>query len=200
MNRIATFYAGILLTCSVTAYSLFSCKYATQKPPLDIILRDLTSGQDRTIRDAGAKYYLIVFFSPSCPICKNMITEIYTLNRMNKINNLSVSIVLPPSCISDTLLLKSELGDTSSGISFCADQSFLLARTLGAKFTPEAFLIANTGKIVYRGALNDYYKNIGVHGVKISRHFIQEALDADVKGFQIDPSATKAIGCSIEFE
>ena len=33
MNRIATFYAGILLTCSVTAYSLFSCKYATQKPP-----------------------------------------------------------------------------------------------------------------------------------------------------------------------
>lgn len=69
-----------------------------------------------------------------------------------------------------------------------------LAKAFGAKRTPEVFLFNGTGKLVYKGAMEDNPSDPGA-----SKHlFLKEAMENLVKGKEINPAVTKSIGCSIK--
>ena len=69
------------------------------------------------------------------------------------------------------------------------DDDTAVARLLGAKRTPEAFVLDGEGKLRYRGRI----------AAKIGTPDLRNALDALLAGRKIEPVETKAFGCAIRW-
>ena len=133
-------------------------------------------------------------------MCRNSIVEIEDLGTKFNDSILSIAVVLPPSCLADTSLLKQEFTRPLTNIHFYADSDLLLARALHAKITPQGYLLNKNGDILYSGMLNDYYVNISVHRIQISRHYMEEAIMADLNHLQVKSAHTLPVGCYIEYK
>jgi hypothetical protein len=78
------------------------------------------------------------------------------------------------------------------------DPDFTLQKQLGATITPEAFLINNKGKMLYRGMIDNWGYEIGKVRAHVSDHYLLDAIEAYLQNKPIAPDSTKAIGCYIE--
>ena len=65
-----------------------------------------------------------------------------------------------------------------------------------AKRTPEVFLLNESGKVVYRGAIDDQYQP-GVVRDQAKHHFLTDAITQLLNGKPVQKSATKPEGCLI---
>jgi thioredoxin-related protein len=79
-------------------------------------------------------------------------------------------------------------------VPYLVDENSALANAFGAKTTPHVFLFDKDWKLVYEGAIDDNGKDASA--VKVS--YLLNAFSKLAKGEKIDPSNTKAIGCSIK--
>lgn len=68
---------------------------------------------------------------------------------------------------------------------------------LRAKVTPEAFLLNPELKVLYSGAIDNWFFSLGSYRTNITEHHLQRAMDALLEGKQIAVSRTEAIGCPI---
>jgi len=67
-----------------------------------------------------------------------------------------------------------------------------------ATITPEAAVYSATGKLIYRGRINDLYTGFGDRRNAASEHTLRNALDAIPSGKEVKTARTKAVGCLIE--
>lgn len=79
------------------------------------------------------------------------------------------------------------------------DKSQYFARRVGAKVTPEAFVIDRKGRTVYRGRINDLYADYGKRRRTPRTNDLRDALDSFLNGEQIKVAKTKAVGCYISY-
>lgn len=96
------------------------------------------------------------------------------------------------------VLLKQEFAASKSNIRFYADEQLQLAHSLNAEMTPQIYLLNNSGSVVYSGLLNDYYTSINIHKTRISKHYAEEALLADMEHKPVSIPQTTPVGCFIE--
>jgi peroxiredoxin len=85
------------------------------------------------------------------------------------------------------------------GLSFLVlkDQGNVIADRLGARVTPEAFLLDSTWTLRYHGALGNSHQPTSDPD-KASAEDIRPALDAVLAGGVVGASETKAFGCTIK--
>ena len=77
---------------------------------------------------------------------------------------------------------------------YLLDEKSKLANIFGAKTTPHIFLSDNKNTLVFKGAIDDNYKEIK----KVEKFYLKDAIKQLVSGSKITVSETKAIGCSIK--
>ena len=77
---------------------------------------------------------------------------------------------------------------------YLLDEKSMLANAFGAKTTPHIFLFDSNKKLVYMGAIDDNYKSVD----NVSAFYLKDAIESLVSGNEIQPSQTKAVGCSIK--
>jgi peroxiredoxin len=75
------------------------------------------------------------------------------------------------------------------------DGSQKIGRQLGATVTPEIFVLDKERKIIYMGAFDD-----SLSVAKVTRKYLEEALDAALAGKPIPSVETRPVGCSIEYQ
>jgi peroxiredoxin len=75
------------------------------------------------------------------------------------------------------------------------DESQKIGRSLGATVTPEIFVLNKERKIVYMGALDD-----SQNAARVSHKYVEDAIDATLKGEAVKTSETRGRGCSIKYE
>ena len=75
------------------------------------------------------------------------------------------------------------------------DADRTVAETYGAEMTPEFFLVDAEGILHYKGALDD----VTFRQPEPTRHYVQEAVNAVLKGEEPDPAKTQAYGCTIVY-
>lgn len=75
-------------------------------------------------------------------------------------------------------------------------QHRFVART-GATVTPEVALFDRSGRMVYRGRIDDRYVDFGKTRAAPTRHDLIDALQATLHGGPIDAPTTRAVGCFI---
>ena len=77
---------------------------------------------------------------------------------------------------------------------YLIDQNSVVANAFGAKTTPHIFLFNNNKKLVYKGAIDDNFRDIN----QVKERYLLDAIEQMVAGEDIKLKETKAKGCSIK--
>ncbi|MGB3183114.1 MAG: redoxin domain-containing protein [Cyclobacteriaceae bacterium] len=78
------------------------------------------------------------------------------------------------------------------------DKGNKMVEMLDATTTPEVFLFDNDMATLYRGQIDNWYYALGKYRSHTTRHYLDEAIDAYLKGEIIQTVRTKPVGCLIE--
>lgn len=186
MNRIALILIGVLImACS-------------GEPPLKSTFVD-SNGEPMTISDslAGNKGAVLLFLSPECPLCQNYsvaINEIRTNYSQKAIP--FIGIISGNYYTAEEVNLFKAKYDLDMDIIF--DSKFTISKFYNATTTPEAILIDEDGKLLYRGAIDNWAISLGKKRLEATEYYLISALDAFLSGTKINPKETKPVGCFIE--
>tara|TARA_B100000989_G_scaffold207567_1_gene157296 strand:- start:97 stop:699 length:603 start_codon:yes stop_codon:yes gene_type:complete len=77
---------------------------------------------------------------------------------------------------------------------YLVDNKSKLANRFNAKTTPHIFLFDESNKLIYKGSIDNNYKDKS----NVTEFYIKDAMDQMLKNEKIEISNTKAIGCSIK--
>lgn len=77
---------------------------------------------------------------------------------------------------------------------YLVDNKSKLANRLNAKTTPHIFLFDESSKLIYKGSIDNNYKDKS----NVTEFYLKDAMDHMLKNKKIEISTTKAIGCSIK--
>ncbi|MCB0791295.1 MAG: thioredoxin family protein [Flavobacteriales bacterium] len=77
---------------------------------------------------------------------------------------------------------------------YLLDKDHVLADAFGARTTPHVFLFDKTGRLVYKGAIDDSVES----AKQVTRNYVRDAIASLVAGRPIEPATTRNIGCSIK--
>ena len=69
-----------------------------------------------------------------------------------------------------------------------------IANSFGAKTTPHIFMFNNELQLIYKGAIDDNYKDIN----KVKKFYLKDAIEQLSSGEKIKVNETEPVGCSIK--
>jgi hypothetical protein len=78
------------------------------------------------------------------------------------------------------------------------DEKKNLANCLGAKITPEVFLVSAENEILYKGSIDNWLIEPGQKRNNITEHYLEDALQEISTGNEVKIKAAQAKGCLIE--
>lgn len=157
-------------------------------------------GRQLSIRDvAGKKGTLVVFTCNHCPYAKAWEKRIATLADSFAKQGIGAILVNPndPTSYPDDGITEMQARAKALGLAtpYVVDETSDVARAFGATVTPEAFLFAADGKLVYHGTIDDNR----AAPEKVTAHYLRDALTAVAAGRAPPTKETKSLGCSIKF-
>ncbi|MBX2914872.1 MAG: hypothetical protein KF856_06320 [Cyclobacteriaceae bacterium] len=78
------------------------------------------------------------------------------------------------------------------------DKSHRITKKLAATITPEVFLLSGSEEVLYSGAIDNWFFELGRYRPEITEHYLLDAITATLN--QTTPAVTKttAIGCFIQ--
>jgi peroxiredoxin len=184
--------------------------YAADVPPVgsnapDFSLTD-SNGKTHSLSEYRGKYVVLEWFNPECPFVKKH----YGSDNMQKLQQeyTSKGVVW--------LTIDSNAPGTEGNItpeqankimaSWKTHQTALLldpeskvARSYGAKNTPDMIVISPDGKIVYEGAI-DSKPTPNPNDIPNSTNYVKAALDESLAGKPVSNPSTKPYGCSVKYK
>lgn len=184
--KIKILYLHILLFINFSGFS--------QEENLKISSKKLL----KTLQTANHNLTLVYFLEPSCPVSQKYQTVISGIKKEYQTVDLNFTFVFPASFSTkkEIITFANEI-DPFAKIIFDPDK--LISRKIGAKITPEAFLINFKGEIEYQGAIDDWYYQLGRNRIEPSQHYLRNAIKNYLLKYPIIPKFTEAIGCDIEY-
>jgi hypothetical protein len=145
-------------------------------------------------RESSKPLTLLIFLHPDCPVCQKY------MNTLNKIygqykSSVDIKGYVPGKIKKDEIIRFIE--DYRIGFPVSADKNLRLANKLGATTTPEVFLM-DDGKVCYRGAIDNWFFELGRYRQEPTQNYLVDAIIASLKGEPSVHSNTKPIGCIIQ--
>lgn len=148
-----------------------------------------------------AKGFLVIFTCNHCPYAVAYEDRIIALDAKYKSQGVPVIAINPnnPEVQPQDSFEKMKIRAKEKGFTFpyLLDDGQKIYPQYGASRTPHVFLLKKTteGNIVkYIGAIDDNYQNADA----VETKYVEDAVDAMLKGEKIPIETTKAIGCSIK--
>lgn len=188
------FFCSIAIT-AIVANSVFARQHAAGAEFLDIQGRSLNP-----FAPTGAAN-VIFFIATDCPISNSYAPEIQRVCQDYAARGVSCSLMYEdvdlPAAHLDESVRKHLQEYRYSGIAAAIDRDRMAASRAKATVTPEAVVIDRTGKIRYRGRIDNFYAALGQTRRQVTEHDLRDALDAVVDGKSVRKSETEALGCFI---
>jgi len=190
-------FMALIASVSVAA-SAFGLNIGDKAPSTSIKMKNV-DGSEVSIADvAGKEGTLVIFSCNHCPFVKAWQDRIASIGNAAKTKGVGVIVInsndptsYPEDSYAEMQARAKQLGFT---FPYVVDATSGVARSFDATRTPEAFLFDKDGKLVYHGAIDDSQK-----ADEVSKHFLQDAVDATVSGKEIPVKETKFVGCGIKF-
>lgn len=144
----------------------------------------------------GSDVMAIIFLAVDCPISQKYIP---TLNAIHeKYGNPKIKIhAIIPGKIEKRHIAKFR---EEYGISFTVspDRRYQLVKTLSAQATPEVFVLDKELKVQYRGAIDNWFYELGGYRKEATEDYLIDTIEALLAGEEPKIEKTKALGCSIQ--
>jgi hypothetical protein len=144
----------------------------------------------------GQKAVVLIFTRTDCPISNRYAPEIQRLFKKYSGQGVDFRLVYTERELSAEAMERHrrEYGYPMPGLLDPAHQYVARAH---ARTTPEVAVFAS-GRLVYRGRIDDRYVDVSKARQQAERHDLDEALGAVVAGQTPPARETTAIGCAIE--
>lgn len=158
---------------------------------------DLDGRTHRVGNPEGHRAVALVFMTTECPISREFVPE---LNRLagsvadQPVKFLGV-LYEPGLSRADAVAFQREF---KIEFPLLFDASGELARQLGPTHVPEAFVLDADANVVYRGRIDDRYRELGKKRPAPTTHELADAISATLADRPPEVAHTKAIGCPVE--
>lgn len=164
--------------------------------PLEMELKDLAGSKAPLGKHAGPKGTVVMFLQFDCPISAEYSAQVIRLGEKYQSQGVGFVGVLADEEAGATLAKKA----SGFGLKFplLHDRDFKLADALGAKITPEVFLLDEKGKTIYSGRIDDTWTARLRRNPAPKNNDLADALEALLIKKPIRVMKTEAVGCPIE--
>ncbi|WP_316795014.1 redoxin domain-containing protein [Pedobacter agri] len=136
---------------------------------------------------------VVIFLSPECPLCKNYVPVLNGLK--SKYPGVSIIGLVPGNSYSVSEV-NQFIEEYNVRFEVYLDRYKEIVKLLGARTTPEVFLVDKCGQLRYRGLIDNWAVSLGVKRKITTAKFLEEALN----GLTLDKfqyKETAAVGCLI---
>lgn len=160
-------------------------------------LLDLAGERHQVFENVGVKATVLVFLSQECPICVQYMPELQRLfERWSKEPVAFFGVLSDP-----TLARASAVEFQKSyavGFPLLFDPAGELISLLEPTHVPEAFVVDQGGKIVYRGRIDDLYPEVGKRRPSPTTSELASAVTAVLQGEELKVTRAQPVGCKIQ--
>jgi peroxiredoxin len=140
------------------------------------------------------KVVVVVFTCNSCPIATAYEDRIIAIAKKHSREVAVVAINVNKVPADSLEKMKARAEEKGFPFPYLYDESQKIAKDYGAQFTPEFFVLNAERKVVYMGGLDDSSETD-----KVTKHYLDAAIEATLQGKKIDTAETRAIGCRVRF-
>ncbi len=158
----------------------------------DFKLPDADGGQHTLASLKGKAGTVLIFISTQCPVSNGYNERMEKLARDYAARG--INVVGINANVSETAAdIKRHAAEKNLTFTILKDNGNKIADRLGALVTPEAYLLDASGKLVYRGRIDD-----SRNGDSITSNDLREAIDRTLAGQPVVKTEARAFGCSIK--
>ena|SRR5688572_12369310 len=163
----------------------------------DVRVRDLDDQLvDPFKAPAGTKAVAFLFVSVDCPISNRYAPEVQRLYARFAAEGIAFSLVYP-NPVEPSAAIRRHIKDYSYPMRALRDPRHELVKIAGATITPEAAVFDPSGRLLYRGRIDDRYVSLGLERPVATRQDLGEALSDIIAGKPPRQATTQAVGCFI---
>jgi len=197
-----------LLLIAITAL-VTGALYAADVPPVGSAAPDFsaldTNGKTHSLSQYKGKYVVLEWFNPECPFVKKH----YGSDNMQKLQHeytgkgvvwltIDSNALGTEGNITPDQAQKIMASWKTKQTALLLDPESKVARSYGAKNTPNMVVINPEGKIAYEGAI-DSKATPNPADIPNSTNYVKVALDESLEGKPVTTSTTKPYGCSVKY-
>lgn len=194
-------FALSLILFALTIPTLFAQGYQIGDKASSFSLRNVDGKQVSPGDYPDAKGFTVIFTCNHCPYAIAYQDRIIELDK--KYRELGYPVIainpndpeLAPEDSFDKMAVRAR--EKNFTFPYLFDETQEVYRKFGAKRTPHVYVLQKESAdlvVRYIGAIDDNYQD----ALKVTAHYLADALDSLIAGNKPDPDFTKAIGCSIK--
>ena len=164
---------------------------------IDPSLLTVTDIDGQSVAAGEAEAVVVVFLKPGCPVANYFHPTLRRLadewdGRVQLLAVHATHTVTPEQA-------RAHRDEYDVAGTVVTDPGQTLARALGAKVTPEAFVVTPDGRVHYRGRIDDTYVGFGKRRQVVGDATLKNAVAAVLAGQKVVPAQTDAVGCRIRY-
>ena len=139
---------------------------------------------------------LMLFMDPDCPVTQKYGATVREIYHEHKSQGINVAAIYPVVG-AEIAKIGKFAEDYQYPFPHLLDPKLQLTKAIGATITPEVFLLDAEGNILYQGAIDNWFYELGRYRRVITQHYLKDALQAHLRGKPVSTAQTEAVGCMI---
>ncbi len=151
-------------------------------------------GKEHALADYKKDVVVLVITCNSCPVAQEYQERLVAFAKKydGKLDLVALCVSIAPDDNLDKM--KEVAKEQKFNFPYLSDPSQTIGRQLGAVTTPEFYVLDKRRKVVYHGAMDDQ-----IDEKKVKAKYLEDAVDAVLKGEKVLKSETRSRGCAIEY-
>lgn len=165
-------------------------------PVARLPLRIELAGDGGAVEAPTRKRALLIFLDSQCPVSNGYSPEFARIAKTASKAGLAVLGVHSDPSLTPA---KAEEHAREHGLGFAVavDAHQALARAAGVRLVPQAVLSDASGRVVYRGRIDDLRTPEGIRRPAATRHDLRDALAAFIEGRPVPAPGGEPFGCPL---
>jgi peroxiredoxin len=151
------------------------------------------SGKEHSLASLkGRKGTVLIFVATQCPVSNAYNARMEKLAQDYRARGVNV-VGINSNYSEPASVVKQHASENNLTFTILKDAGNQIADRLGARVTPEAYVLDAAGKLVYRGRIDN-----SRNGNSITSNDLRDALEAVLAGKAVEKAEVNAFGCSIK--
>jgi len=153
-----------------------------------------TDDKPMSFADVKDDVVVVAITCNKCPVAVDYEDRIIALQKkyQGKVSVIAINVNLAEADGIDKM--KERAKEKGFNFPYLMDESQEIGRALGASRTPEFFVINKDRKVAYMGALDN-----DPSGEKVTKKYIEDAIESLLAGKEIAVTETAAVGCGVGY-
>ena len=172
--------------------------YAIGDTATDFSLKGVDGKMHSLAEQSDAKGYIVIFTCNHCPFAKMYEDRIIALQSKFGPKGYPVIAINPNDPAAEPAdsfeKMKERAKEKGFNFQYLFDKGQKIYPQYGATKTPHVYILDKDRVVQYIGAIDDNARDASA----VKERFVENAVNALLEGKKVNPTTTKAIGCSIK--